>query len=413
LVSVDDDDDLTPQPSQWVRLIHGQSEPSRASASHGSGTPKVLHVLEAVAGGTLRHLLDILETVGNVEHHVVLPFDHPTEEAGGSVNAIAAQELLDAGATVHRIEMLRNPVHPKNLIGMLRLRRLVHRLEPALVHGHSSVGGAFARAAVWGTAVPDIYTPNGVAPSRAILLVEKILAHRTSRFVAVSTSEGERAINLGLTSRERMVVIPNGIDLTPKEPERFDLRKELGLHADVPLVGTVSRLSHQKAPEDFVRLCAAVGRQHPDAHFVLIGAGRLQGKVDQAVDAAGLRDRFHQIGFLRRASVAIEQMDVFVLASLFEGAAYTPLEAMLASVPVVLSDVTGNTDTIEDGVSGRLLPFGDTDNMAEAVLALMADPDARATLVEGAQARVVSHFDRRQMGARLEALYREIALNAR
>jgi glycosyltransferase involved in cell wall biosynthesis len=393
-----------------VHLVHDQSVVSRPLASPEPAKPKVLHVLEAVAGGTLRHLVDILRTVRDVEHHVVLPFDHAPDEEGGSINAIAAQELLDAGATLHRIEMLRNPVHPKNAAGIVRLRRLVHRLEPALVHGHSSVGGAFTRAAVWGTSVPDIYTPNGVARSRAILVVEKILAHRTSRFVAVSASEGERAINLGLTSRDRMVVIPNGIDLGPSDAEQFDLRKELQLHADVPLVGTVSRLSHQKAPEDFVRICAEIGRQRSDVHFVLIGTGRLQHKVDQAVAKAGLSDRFHQIGFLRRASVAIEQMDVFVLASLFEGAAYTPLEAMHASVPVVLSDVTGNTDTVEDGVSGRLLPFGDTAAMAEAVLGLLADPDARAALVEGGQARVGSHFDRRQMGARLEALYHEIAL---
>jgi glycosyltransferase involved in cell wall biosynthesis len=367
-------------------------------------------VLEAVAGGTLRHLLDIVHTVRDVEHHVVLPPDHAPEEDGGSAIAMAAAQLAEAGATLHWVEMRRNPVHPKNATGVLRLRRLVHRLQPSLVHGHSSVGGAFARAAVWGTSVPDIYTPNGVAKSRPILMVEKVLAHRTSRFVAVSASEGERALSLGLTSPERLVVIPNGIDLAPRAPERFDLRKELQLHTDVPLVGTVSRLTHQKAPEDFVSICAEVGRTQPDVHFVLIGAGQLQPKIDQAVARAGLADRFHQIDFLPRASVAIEQMDVFVLASLFEGAAYTPLEAMLAGVPVVLSDVTGNMDTVEDGVSGRLLPFGDTGAMAEAVVALLGDAEARAALVEGARQRVQSHFDRRTMGARLDALYREIAL---
>jgi glycosyltransferase involved in cell wall biosynthesis len=364
-VLVQEDDDPTSIASPGVHLVHDQLVVQRSVPALGPAKPKVLHVLEAVAGGTLRHLVDILHTVRNVEHHVVLPPDHALEQGESSINAIAAQELTGAGATLHRIEMLRNPVHPKNAAGILRLRRLVHRLEPALVHGHSSVGGAFARAAVWGTSVPDIYTPNGVARSRAILMVEKVLAHRTSRFVAVSASEGERALTLGLTSRERLVVIPNGIDLAPEEAERFDLRKELQLHADVPLVGTVSRLSHQKAPEDFVRICAEVGRQRSDVHFVLIGAGRLQRKVDQAVTKAGLSDRFHQIGY---------------------------------------------TDTVEDGVSGRLLPFGDTAAMAEAVVGLLADPDTCAALVEGAQARVGSHFDRRQMGARLEALYHEIAL---
>jgi glycosyltransferase involved in cell wall biosynthesis len=373
--------------------------------------PRVLHVLEAVAGGTLRHLVDILHTVKGVEHHVVLPPDDAPEQGEDSVNAIAAQELQNAGATLHRIEMLRNPVHPGNAAGILRLRRLVSTLQPTVVHGHSSVGGAFARAAVWGTPVPDIYTPNGVARSRAILMVEKILAHRTSRFVAVSASEGERALTLGLTSKDRLVVIPNGIDLQHTDAEKFDLRKELQLHADVPIVGTVSRLTHQKAPEDFVRICREAARSNADVHFVLIGAGQLQRKVEQAVQSAGLADRFHQIPFLRRASIAIEQMNVFVLASLFEGAAYAPLEAMLAGVPVVLSDVTGNMDTVEDGVSGLLFPFGDTSAMGEAVASLLSDQAARQALTQGAQERLESHFDRRTMGARLEELYREIAVN--
>jgi glycosyltransferase involved in cell wall biosynthesis len=370
----------------------------------------VLHVLEAVAGGTLRHVVDILDTVPGVDHHVVLPPDHAHPELGEfSINAIAAQEMLDAGATIHRIEMVRNPVHPKNAAGVGRLRRLVDRLQPAVVHGHSSVGGAFARAAVWGTSVPDIYTPNGVARSRAILMVEKVLAHRTSRFVAVSASEGERALSLGLTSPERMVVIPNGIDLAPPDDDKYDLRKELQLHADVPLVGTVSRLTDQKAPEDFVQICAQVAHTQPDVHFVLIGTGQLQREFDHAVIRAGLADRFHQIAFLRRASLAISQMNVFVLASRFEGAAYAPLEAMQAGVPVVLTDVTGNKDTVEDGVSGLLFPFGDTTAMAGGVLSLLSDDRRRHTLARGGQDRVRSHFDRCQMGAQLQRLYAEFA----
>jgi glycosyltransferase involved in cell wall biosynthesis len=205
-----------------------------------------------------------------------------------------------------------------------------------------------------------------------------------------------------------MVVIPNGIALEP-ETDRYDLRKELQLHADVPIVGTVSRLTHQKAPEDFVRICAEVGRTHSDVHFVLIGTGQLQRALDTAVAQAGLTDRFHQIAFVRHASHAISQMNVFVLASLFEGAAYAPLEAMEAGVPVVLTDVTGNMDTIEDGVSGLLFPFGDTAAIAEGVRTLLSDTPTRQSLVDGAQERVHSHFDRRQMGARLEMLYQELA----
>ncbi len=247
------------------------------------------------------------------------------------------------------------------MAGLMQLRRLVSELEPPVVNGHSSVGGAFARAAVWGTPMPVIYTPNG-------------------------------------------------IDLSPDGLDHFDLRKELQLHADVPLVGTVSRLAPQKSPEDFVRICADVSRVQRDVHFILIGAGQLQPEVDEAVRLAGLGDRFHQIPFLPRASLAIQQMDVFVLPSLFEGAAYTPLVAMKAGVPVVLSDVTGNTDTIEHNASGLLFPFGDIESMAGGVLTLLSGGARRDSMVDAAHERVRRHFDRRDMGTRLGHLYEEFSL---
>jgi glycosyltransferase involved in cell wall biosynthesis len=367
-------------------------------------------VLEAVAGGTLRHLVDVLHTVTTVEHHVVVPPDPFARGEEPSANVMATQEMLHAGAVLHRIAMHRDPVHPGNLVGIMKLRRLISHLQPSLVHGHSSVGGAFARAAVWGTPIPTLYTPNGLTSNRVVIAVERILAHRTTRFIAVSASEGERALSLGLTSPEQMVVIPNGIDLSPPEPPKFNLRKDLHLHADVPLVGTVSRLAPQKAPEDFVRICAEVFHGRSDVHFVLIGAGQLQSEVDAAVQSAGIADRFHQIPFLPKASLAIQQLDVFVLPSLFEGAAYTPLEAMKAGVPVVLTDVTGNTNTIEHNASGLLFPFGDIDAMARGVLTLLSDDDVRQTIVAGGTERVRSHFDRRDMGNRLARLYGEFSL---
>jgi glycosyltransferase involved in cell wall biosynthesis len=84
---------------------------------------------------------------------------------------------------------------------------------------------------------------------------------------------------------------------------------------------------------------------------------------------------------------------------------------MQAGVPVVLTNVTGNMDTIEDGVSGLKFAFGDTDAMADGVRHLLSDTGLRQTLIDGARERVQSHFDRRQMGARLEELYRELSLS--
>lgn len=316
-----------------------------------------------------------------------------------------------SGATVHRLRMVRFPLAPANYGSLLHLRTLMRRLRPTVLHGHSSMGGAFVRVVGLGHSAPVAYTPNGLATKQSILLVERALAPLTDRLIAVSESEGELALSLRLIAQSRLVVINNGIDVAVPPSDGFDLRKELDLPADAIVVGTVARLVEQKAPVDFVHLCAAIRKSNPDIHFVLIGSGELQPEVDAAVRGSDLGDHFHQIRFLPNASAAIGQLSVFALNSLFEGGPYTPLEAMRSGVPVVLTDVVGSRDAVEDGVSGLIFPFGDSAAMAGGVLRLLNDQPLRADMVAAAHQRFREKFDVARMGARHQELYEELAVD--
>jgi glycosyltransferase involved in cell wall biosynthesis len=275
-----------------------------------------------------------------------------------------------------------------------------------VIHGHSSIGGMLARVAGAGRGTPRAYTPNGITQVRIGQLMERRLRPLTERFVAVSASEGELAVAMGLIAPDRLVVIPNGIELD--DPSPVDLRARLGIPGDAPVVGTIARLVPQKAPEDFVAACAAIARARPDAWFVLIGGGELAAPIDAAIAAAGFDGRFRRIDELPGASGALGAFDVFALSSRFEGGPYAPLEAMRAGTAVVLTDVVGSRDAVVDGVSGRLVPVGKPEALAAAVVELLADPVARATLARAGRARVVEHFDVRAMGAALDALYAEL-----
>jgi glycosyltransferase involved in cell wall biosynthesis len=85
---------------------------------------------------------------------------------------------------------------------------------------------------------------------------------------------------------------------------------------------------------------------------------------------------------------------------------------MKAEVPVVLTDVAGNSDTIENEKSGLLYPFGDTSAMAGGVLQLLSDPQLRESIVEEAGRRVRDRFDAEDMGASLEGIYQELILQS-
>lgn len=371
----------------------------------------VLHILEAVRGGTSRHLADIVASAPDIDHHVVVP---PAAQAAASSGAVvdtaSVAAMAGAGAAIHRLDMRRSAVHPANAVAAARLIALRRRVGAGVLHGHSSVGGALARLAGPPSRVPVVYTPNGLATGKGAIGIERLLGRSTDVLIAVSDSEAALARRLYLVPTEQIWVIPNGIDLHPvTPPEVPDLRARLGLDPGVALIGTVARLVDQKAPAEFVAVCAAVIERRPEVHGLLIGMGPLQPIVDAAVERHGLRGHFHQIPHLPRADAVVDQLDVFVLASRFEGGPYTPLEAMRAGVPVVLSDVVGNRDTVEAGRSGILCSFGDTRGMASSVIDLLDDGGRRSAMVAAASIRLRERFDVAKMGQSLTELYCSLA----
>ena len=382
--------------------------------SPGSGSDAVvLHVLEALRGGTSRHVADVVRHTTGFAHHIAVPPpDRPGGPSGGALYDRAMLARMEAdGATIHHVDMRRQPWHPANLRALPRLGALASGIDATLIHGHSSVGGALARVAGRRARLPVVYTANGVATGAPYQLIERALGRLTDVWVAVSPSEAATAERTGLAPAGRIVVIPNGIELGRAGPSAVDLRDQLGLPAGTPLVGTVARLVPQKSPVTFVRTAAMVAAANPDAHFVLIGMGPLQAGVDAEVSRHGLGPRWHQIQHIDDAASVLAQLDVFVLASAFEGAPYTPLEAMRAGVPVVLTDVVGSRDAVEDGVSGLIRPAGDAAGLAAAVAGLLHDPLLRERLTAAAAARLAARFDVEEMGRRLGQAY-ETALRA-
>jgi glycosyltransferase involved in cell wall biosynthesis len=328
------------------------------------------------------------------------------------MDVAALDQLVEAGAVLHVMDMRRTPLHAANAAAVVALRRLVDRRQPDVVHGHSSVGGALSRAAVRADGTVRVYTPHGLARSRTALAIERQLGKRTDHLIAVSTSEGQQVLNLGLVPPGRVTVIPNGIDLAPPAVPTTDLRAHFGLPPATPLVGSIARLVPQKAPEQFVRACRRVAAQRPDVHFVYVGRGPLQDTLDHEVAEGRLGDRFHQLDYLVNAWAVLDQLDCFVLLSAFEGGPYTPLEAMRAGAPVVVSDVVGNRDAVEHGVTGLLAPFGSDDRAADAILQLLNDQHLRKAVVDEASARLQTRFDARLMGSRLNRLYADAVASA-
>jgi glycosyltransferase involved in cell wall biosynthesis len=359
-------------------------------------------------------VVDIVRHADGVDHEVVVPpADRVAGRSGAPMDTAALDRIIEAGAVLHVMDMRRTPLHAANAAAVIGLRQLIERRQPDVVHGHSSVGGALSRAAVRGDGTVRVYTPHGLARGRLALSIERQLGRRTDHLIAVSASEGHQVVDLGVVPPDRVTVIPNGVDLAPAAVPTIDLRAHFGLPPATPLVGSVARLVPQKAPEQFVRACCRVAARRPDVHFVYVGRGPLQDRLDHEIAEGRLGDRFHQLDYLADAWAVFDQLDCFVLLSAFEGGPYTPLEAMRAGAPVVVSDVVGNRDAVEDGVTGLLAPFGAAEGAAGAILRLLNDHQLRATVVDQATARLQARFDARLMGGRLSQLYADWVASAK
>lgn len=349
---------------------------------------RILHVLEAIEGGTARHLIDVVSSV-DAEHHVAVP-----DRRVGARTFPGVHAALAANAVVHRVDMRRSATSPRNLNAVRTVRSLVRSVRPDLLHGHSSVGGAVARLALGGgaTAVPVVWTPNGVAPSRGALLIERALAHRTSLAIAVSDSEASVLLARRLARRDRLAVVPNGISRSlPAAP--FDVRAKLGLAPHATIALCIARLVPQKDPATFAAAIAALGA---DVEGVLVGDGPL--------DIAA-HPRLHQLSVEAGAAGLIGQADVVVLTSRFEGGPYVPIEAFRAGVPIVATDCVGTRDAVIDGVTGLLAPIGSVSAVASAVRRVLADAALRDRLVHGGRQAFDDRYSIDAMAAGLSGAY--------
>lgn len=307
-----------------------------------------------------------------------------------------------------------------DLAALLQLTRLVRRTRPHIVHTHTAKAGALGRLAAWLAGVPVIvHTYHGhvfhgyFSPARArfFLPIERWLARRTDRLLTVSETVRSELLSLGIGTPEQLVVVPLGLDLEPFAGAgalRGQLRAELGLGRDAPLVGIVARLVPVKAHEVFIEAAARVARQVPQSRFLLVGDGARRAELETLAVQLGLKDRTFFLGWRRDLDRIYADLDLVALTSRNEGSPVSLIEAMAAGRPVVATRVGGVPDLVEDGVTGCLVPPGDADALAEAMVGLLTDPDRRHAMGQAGRKRVVPAFSARRLLDDMDRLYTEL-----
>jgi glycosyltransferase involved in cell wall biosynthesis len=172
-------------------------------------------------------------------------------------------------------------------------------------------------------------------------------------------------------------------------------------------VGTVTRLSPQKAPADFIVAAGSILKHEPGTHFVIVGDGPMRQEVEALVKDMGLNGAITFTGLRRDVPNLMAAFDIFVLCSLWEGLPRVLPLAMATGLPIVATDIDGNAEAVKDGVNGILVPPNDPETLAEAVLSLIQEKELAKRMGDTGRERVAEFGDRR-MVRQIEELYLDL-----
>jgi glycosyltransferase involved in cell wall biosynthesis len=371
------------------------------------------------------HLITRLDVGGSAENTVISATRMPKAEFASSVISgrtvdpppRLAETLRDAGVPFFEVPHLRRPVAVvRDCRALWQVWRLIRRLRPDIVHTHSSKAGFIGRVAARLAGVPHIlYTPHGhvfqgyfSAPvTRSFVVLERLAARWTDRIITLTDAEADQHLALGIGRPGQFVTIPSGIDLdaaVAATPTR--------LVTDGPAIGTVARLVPIKGHAFLLDAAPEVLRQHPAARFILVGDGETRPALEAQARKLGVSDRVLFTGYRDDVPALLAGIDLVVLPSLNEGMGRVLVTAMALGKPIVATRVGGVPELLADGAAGRLVPPGDAAALADAVCALLRDPDQAAALGEAGRRRV-GRYSAQTMVESLAQVYRDVTANDR
>jgi glycosyltransferase involved in cell wall biosynthesis len=320
----------------------------------------------------------------------------------------AESRLRDSGIRVLQLPRRRTSdlLAWRPLMSLLRSER-VHVLH-AHMFGSSLWGSVIGRAA----GVPAVVTHDHgwVGPrSRAEMALQRqVIARASDAVIAVSRHTLEQLIERVRIPAEKLVFIANGI-AQPPEPAGASIRRELGIGADDPVIGSVGMMRAQKALEVLIEAVAILVRDgFPTLVLALAGQGPERPRLEAVAAGLGITDHVRWLGLRTDIPDVIATFDVAASSSDFEGSPLAIMEFMAAARPIVATAVGGVPDLIEDGVHGRLVPPRDPHALAGAIAELLRDRARAAEMGQRARERRESEFAIRTMVQRVEALYHEL-----
>ncbi|MDP8208855.1 MAG: glycosyltransferase [Candidatus Electryonea clarkiae] len=283
------------------------------------------------------------------------------------------------------------PVRPfTDLAGLFSLAKYIKNVQPQIIHLHSAKSGAIGRVAakLARSKAKVIYTPHGHVFSgyggslsnKVFTIIEKYLVKWTDAIVGLTLDEIRIFQEVGAGHQHLFCVIPSGVELHKyyqEENSRAEARKKLGLADDTLVVGFIGRFDEVKGPDRFIEVAKIVSNTLTNVRFVIAGDGEMRAELEKRAVELGISDAILWLGWQPDTPALYPAFDVLALTSRNEGQGRVLVEAMAAEIPQVAMDSGGVAEVIVNEKTGYVMPNGDIDSTANAIIDLLNDEELR------------------------------------
>lgn len=361
--------------------------------------------------------IHILQDLG-YEVDVACNFEYGSVTSWQRVNEFK-QELISQGINVYHIPVPRNITAIGNIAESYRIiKQLTKSKHYDIVHCQSPIGGVIARLACkkarkHGTKV--IYVAHGFhfykgASIKNWMLfypIEKYCARYTDCLITMNQEDynfAQRKMN----KAKHIKYIP-GVGINTQEINSIDVdididskRKELGIPVDSTIIVSVGELNKNKNHEVIIRALAKIN--NPDIHYIICGKGPLKDYLMKLSKELHLDQNVHILGYRKDVIEILKSSDIFAFPSIREGLSVSMMEAMAAGLPVVCSEIRGNTDLIKHEKNGYLVDYKDIQMFSMKLDILYRNEQLRKNM-GNYNKKYINSFDSKRVNEIMKILY--------
>ncbi|NOR54184.1 MAG: glycosyltransferase, partial [Candidatus Aminicenantes bacterium] len=252
------------------------------------------------------------------------------------------------------------------------------------------------------------------------VLMDRQTERWVDRFIILSEASRRTLIEGHEIPPEKIVKIHNGIEIEEYHPDikevrnkKLELRRELGLKSDVPVIGAIGRLVWQKGFEYLIRAIPQVIEAFPEAKFLIVGEGPLRRRLEELSKKLKIEDNIIFTGFRSDIKDILATIELLAMPSLLEGLPIVLLEGMAMAKPIVATRIDGMTEVLENSETGLLVPTKNSHELAEAIIEILKNKTKADLLGQNARKIVEEKFSVKRMVEQTELVYEKLLTEKR